>query len=1416
MAGSGGTFLDDSTPVDHGMENDDGEDPHDLSFSSDHILRASMVDNLVMSLDQFSSANFDTSPYTLRSNSYDPDMQGRTRGHTFSSSMSSEADIHEVRGLPQFPPSSTSRGFRRNSVKYQKNLQRLPSIFGEDEDAARAKVYDAQRAEQPPPRRRRKNLSGGGKSNASSASSSIDLGRLANLTGRFGAAGSRRSRSFDFGSRQRINRALTTTTATTITDAADGAPTPVIFSGPDAQTGLDSSTPGPAIARKNSTKSSKSTYAKKGRSGTLGTSVLRPSIHDPVPQLPTMKSGSNLTHAAGPPAPEIITTARPGFFRRVFGSSKTSVPHSDSVSSQNSNHLKPSPGPTSPVQDDHHRPGSPTAKLQKPVRRVSTDNLANKENHPVVTKKTSTFFRRRKKSTSNSNNLPPPPPPLPLTINPELKPDNDPTVDLSPVSSLRAFMEPFLNENRPLSKGHGRTSSMQGPYTPAKMPAAGLGTFHEPPSRFDPVGHRRHESHGSANTLKTSSKPGSTLRIPHQDSFLADSSSTDEPCKKSTFDASSVSDMEASESKVPPSEKSWRPEAVAASASTLAVPSRSFQQDSIKSDKLAPTASHSRQSLDPAASETSKQPAPSKASSSLNLARKGSKGSPWASGSDLSEYRSAPSTPLVIEGPEIGDDRSVSVHVVRPSISENDLNELVKRRAQQIFDNTDDEVNSSSAGAWLGEAGREREQIRRAYMELFDWSNQNILESLRGLCDRIILKGETQQVDRLLDAFARRWCECNRRHAFKSSGTSSSASSLVFSPLTRVDVVHTICYSLLLLNTDLHLADIGQKMTKVQFVRNALPTIKRVAQGSDADSTLRAALPAGITTAARDHSRSRTSTDHDNTGTVRLSKRQVDRLHPDDFLHAEPAHGAGAQLTDSSSMAVLSRGWDSHIEAVLRSFYSSISQEPLPLFGSQAESAAVTPSNNFLSLGNNMLRRTPSTLSKAHSDTSRGRLGPESRSLGTRWASKARSRPRLPSAAGFGSSRTSLDEQSSAWSPSMSSTWSKASLAKTLTSMSVDSFSTEAPYADYQSSIGFANALSQAIIRDDQMELPTEEGLKSASLLEDESLELCGAPWAKEGILKHKCHLDGADKKSKDRNWNDCFAVIEKGWMRLFSFSMTAKSLRNKARTPKAGAVVGGGNWQDNAEEIWKFMLRHTIASALPPPGYSKARPYVWALSLPNGAVHLFSVGTPEIIKEFVTTANFWSARLSKEPMMSGVSNMEYGWSDAVINRALISSESHTTLNGPTSPRPSTQMSMRSSFDHVGGMRPKLPGDRIYINDWNPPQQSMFASQLMEVDQLKALQHYVDHIENELQKHNELRGPMILAFSTKHPNYSKAMGNWEKKSSYLLREIVKFRTYIDTLQNAQATKDKIYKTREEEEARRAEIDSQVQNTTAAT
>ena len=602
------------------------------------------------------------------------------------------------------------------------------------------------------------------------------------------------------------------------------------------------------------------------------------------------------------------------------------------------------------------------------------------------------------------------------------------------------------------------------------------------------------------------------------------------------------------------------------------------------------------------------------------------------------------------------------------------------------------------------------------------------------------------------------------------------------------------------------MADIESKMTRPQFIRNTLPTIRRVVTDAAPDAfhgqRSNNTLPVkGSEEPASSNPASPTFPPEtkEGRGSIDLNRGQRNSIRPTDRLNRDHSGGTIQEMGDGGLLVLAPfngtiRAWEMQIELVLKDFYNSIQKQRLPLQGVSDESSG-QPSASSNNLSTGFLRRTPSTLSKAGSETMSYRSRPfDSRSAGpsSRWTAKGRRARLYPQSTTttLGSSRTSLDDQSSVWSPSVaSSTWSKYSSGKTLTSMSVDSLGSEFPQGDYQQSIGFANALSQAIIREEAAgSSPVDEPIRAAPLLEDETLELAGAPWAKEGILKHKSHLDAVDKKSKDRHWNECFAVVEKGWMRLFSFSMSAKSLRQKARNRQAsGNVVGGGNWTENAEAIGSFMLRQTIASALPPPGYSKARPHVWALSLPTGAVHLFQVGTQEIVKEFVTTANYWSARLSKEPLVGGISNIEYGWSEAF----LVGVADNNVPPVPAAGRPSLQSSIRSSIDGQS-MRPRLPGDRVHLSDWNPPQQSMMASALMEVDQLKGLIAYVKNVEDELQKHNELRGPMLLAFSPRHPNHSKAMANWERKSSYLLREIVKFRTYIDCLHGAQAQKEKIY------------------------
>ncbi|KAJ6115103.1 hypothetical protein N7486_000881 [Penicillium sp. IBT 16267x] len=1326
-------------------ESTDERDPHDLSLSPNHAARTSIVDNMLLSLDQFGAPDSSImDDYRLFNSAFDNDPHGRFRGHTFSSSMSSDADYGYDDGSNRYA-TITAKGRRSNSSSnYQSVPRRMDSARSRDAMGSRGGAGTMPRSN---------DARKGSKGSSSTTDYTYGISR-----GRADSDGlDRRSASFDCGPKKYVPYADAGIVQDSLMYDDDAAPTPSVPAGPrkfnDHRTPTGSASRTPAVSRRNSVKSGQAPQVRKARPENIGTGTLKmrdnefdisgdpsldflpvyPAALDPPAPSPTISYNKP---AFPPPLPEpaaITTTTtittnnntpgnakeRPGFFRRVFGSSKNAPPNlADSPGSNVSdlpylqeNESKDSTGTTVNLKG---------ARLQPPKIPVEATPTPTRQGpHQVVNKKSS-FFRRRKKSVADHV---PPPIVLPQDLAPHTLDPMKPQP--SPVSSLRKVMNQYLDEvpGKQDMKGK-RPEDLQSQKPRESVSAPGGGSR-------------------SNNTLQPPSSSRDQDRSPLAETCgIDDQSSVGEGTEPTAF------------ADPPLQEKG----SIIAAATTLSPVVEDFSRTiKVTTTKTSKTYDASQDSLTganklalPTVSNVPESPAVSEAS----------------------HYQTASTTP-VIESEEPKPDDDIDNTMDGPGEAIEDGPTATDReQAQKLFDSQDEVVGNDPAAAWLGDP--DRATVREAYMQLFDWSNFNILAALRSLCERLVLKGETQQVDRVLDAFSNRWCDCNPSHGFKAT-----------------DVVHTICYSILLLNTDLHLADIDQKMTKAQFVRNTMPTIHRVAMD---------AAPEGFET-LRPTNRSKTS-GADSAHSAPSSARSP-TFPPDvarsswegDNTGRSPNEGkneAGPLVNTPFTGTV--RAWEQQVEAVLKDFYTSIQKERLPLHGAPpGREVSRMSSNNFLVPSTSMLRRSPSTISKSGSDIfPRGRSA-DSRHAAARWSSKPRSRAgRLYPPSMMGSSRTSLDDQSSVWSPTTSSTWSKYSLGK-FTSASVDSFGSEYPRGEYQQSIGFANALSQAIIREDSATsvYSYEESERTTPLLEDETLALAGAPWAKEGSVKHKHHLDAVDKRAKDRNWGDCFAVIQQGWMRLFSFNNTTKSMRQKAKQ-RGGVVVGGGNWTENAEELWKFMLRQTIASALPPPGYSKSRPHVWALSLPTGAVHLFQAGTPEIVREFVSTANYWSARLSKQPLVGGISNIEYGWSDAVVNSALIhAGEDRSPPPSSGAPRPSIQSSIRSSIDHQS-VRPRLPADRINISDWSPPQQSMVASNLTEEEQLKALQAYVKNVEDDLQRHNELRPAMHLAFSPRHPNSAKAMANWERKSSYLLREIVKFRTYIDSLGNAIKQKERIY------------------------
>ncbi|POS82934.1 hypothetical protein EPUL_005568, partial [Erysiphe pulchra] len=1176
---------------------------------------------------------------------------------------------------------------------------------------------------------------------------------------------------------------------------------------------------------------------------------------------------------------------RPGFFRRVFGSSRNHVrnnahgmnlehspPHGSfsSIETVDLPKNKPSPIDTKPKSAAQNReelllsvsPPSPSLpKISTPQR--SSTTVGQEELMPSLDRKSSSFFRRRKKSySSKATNalptmqsrrtlhkeisidkvLPNPPSNLPSVLHPYLQTLNssidifsspeqedqyDDSIQETDIEALRSFSpsyDPIPSAKiRAVKECEDETKQTIGLSTiSTQQLLISSNRPRSPTTDFEGIEtgpkssvHQEYTDN-QRNTLELNTLNFKTLTShPLSDNvpafldrkYMSDSHSPPRNLESSDGDYS----WSRSHPLIPRQQMTESPSSI--KRTHIA---RQHSEDWVKiseSKTLTTIEKDDRVWLEPSSDEeesiSSQTGIAESVISLFNRTRPDSKGTD--DGSILSISDSLEDKKSRLEGfcrnentsTTLSDSRVSTVH--EEYVSDKNVEEL--ETAREIFEGNETSVSKDKAAVWLGKEDINNIGVLDFYFRLYDFQHLNILVALRKLCGRLVLKAESQQIDRILVAFSTRWCECNPHHGFK-----------------EIDVVHTIAYSLLLLNTDIYVANVEQKMSRSQFIKNTLPTIRKIIIQSS-PHTYESARPTILPGKCVAFEKSPTNQDLKLDETSLANERPLWRSYirptvqkSENDLALSTSHELENSIDDSGPLVETPfqgtlRTWEVQLEMILKTFYNSIRNEPLPLYNSHLEKPTVQGSH---SNNNNFLRRTPSILSYTPSDTQsyRSRAADSFLRVGNgKRMNKIRSRPRLYTAgSGLGSSRTSLDDQSSMMSP-VSSTWSKYSLGKTPTSVSIDSMGSTWPNDKYQQSIGFANAISQAIIREEMVEssgsnFEEQEESSQNPLLEDESLELHGAPWAKEGLVKHKHHLESADKRARERNWTEVFAVIEKGYLSLFTFS--GKSRRQKTKGKLSQGVVGGGNWQENAQNMGSFLLQQTIASALPSPGYSKARPHVWALSLPTGAVHLFQVGTPDVVKEFVSTANYWGARLSNHPLVGGISNIEYGWSDAVIHMLEIKSPSGTkdTPKRPTtSSRSRPSMSGHNSVPSSGRLsldlgtsgapRPRIFGEKIMISDWTPPTQSMRASNLSEQEQLSALISYVSGIEEELQKHNKLRTPMLQAFCPRQPNAQKAMANWEKKSAYLLREIVKFTTYIDSLQAALACKSKIYEERDQ-------------------
>ncbi|XP_071953867.1 uncharacterized protein [Antedon mediterranea] len=123
-----------------------------------------------------------------------------------------------------------------------------------------------------------------------------------------------------------------------------------------------------------------------------------------------------------------------------------------------------------------------------------------------------------------------------------------------------------------------------------------------------------------------------------------------------------------------------------------------------------------------------------------------------------------------------------------------------KRLAKRLF--LLDGFKRSDVAKHLSKRNDFSQIVAEEYLNYFNFANEKLDSSLRKFLKAITLVGETQERERILTHFSRRYNECNPGK-FKSS-----------------DTVHTLVCAMLLLNTDLHGQNIGKKMTLPAFQLN--------------------------------------------------------------------------------------------------------------------------------------------------------------------------------------------------------------------------------------------------------------------------------------------------------------------------------------------------------------------------------------------------------------------------------------------------------------------------------------------------------------------------------------------------------------------------------------------------------------------
>uniref|UniRef100_A0A673BFP9 Cytohesin-2 n=1 Tax=Sphaeramia orbicularis TaxID=375764 RepID=A0A673BFP9_9TELE len=129
-------------------------------------------------------------------------------------------------------------------------------------------------------------------------------------------------------------------------------------------------------------------------------------------------------------------------------------------------------------------------------------------------------------------------------------------------------------------------------------------------------------------------------------------------------------------------------------------------------------------------------------------------------------------------------------------------NELLRHTPEDIaqFLYKGEGLNKTAIGDYLGERDDFNIKVLQAFVDLHEFTDLNLVQALRQFLWSFRLPGEAQKIDRMMEAFAQRYCHCNPG-VFQST-----------------DTCYVLSFAIIMLNTSLHNPNVRDKPGVDRFI----------------------------------------------------------------------------------------------------------------------------------------------------------------------------------------------------------------------------------------------------------------------------------------------------------------------------------------------------------------------------------------------------------------------------------------------------------------------------------------------------------------------------------------------------------------------------------------------------------------------